>query len=139
MRRKEMKYGRRLRGPEQGDAERVQQEGQGEGIGIKIDDLKEMIRIPSKAEPQHVQIMADTGAGRRPSSCRSFARFAAVGIRRSSMTRRWSSSSASMTRSAVTSSLIRSTSGAPTGDLRKSCVESRSERDRGLAFSTATG
>ena len=63
-RRKEMKYGRRLRGPERLTPKQFNQKVQGQGLGIKIDGLKEMVRIPARAEPQHVQIIADTGAGK---------------------------------------------------------------------------
>jgi hypothetical protein len=45
--------------------ESVQPQGTGgEALGIKIDGLKEMLRIPHKAEAQHVQISADTGGGK---------------------------------------------------------------------------
>jgi AAA domain len=63
-RRKQMKYGRRLRGPELLTPKRFNRKVQGDGIGIKTDGLKEMVRIPVRAEAQHVQIIADTGAGK---------------------------------------------------------------------------
>src|SRR5947199_8622139 len=37
---------------------------EGDGIGIKIDGMKAMIRIPERAEAQHMQIIGDTGAGK---------------------------------------------------------------------------
>ena len=36
----------------------------GDGIGIKTDEMKTMIRIPQRAEAQHMQIIGDTGAGK---------------------------------------------------------------------------
>src|SRR5450755_3451793 len=36
----------------------------GDGIGIKTDEMKAMIRIPERAEAQHMQIIGDTGAGK---------------------------------------------------------------------------
>ena len=63
-RRKQMRYGRRLRGTERLTPKEFNRKVQGEGLGIKIDGLKEMLRIPAKAEAQHVQIIADTGGGK---------------------------------------------------------------------------
>ena len=63
-RRKEMKYGRRLRGPERLTPKQFNQKVQGDGIGIKTDGMKDLLRIPAKAEAQHIQIIADTGAGK---------------------------------------------------------------------------
>ena len=37
---------------------------EGDGIGIKTDGMKAMIRIPKRAEAQHMQIIGDTGAGK---------------------------------------------------------------------------
>ncbi len=34
------------------------------GIGFKTDEMKEMIRIPARAEAQHMQFIGDTGAGK---------------------------------------------------------------------------
>ena len=63
-RRKEMKYGRRLRGPERLTPKQFNKKVQGDGIGIKTDGMKDLLRIPAKAEAQHIQIIADTGAGK---------------------------------------------------------------------------
>ena len=63
-RRKQMRYGRRLKGTERLTPKEFNRKVQGEGLGIKIDGLKEMLRIPAKAEAQHVQIIADTGGGK---------------------------------------------------------------------------
>jgi type IV secretory pathway TraG/TraD family ATPase VirD4 len=63
-RRKEMKYGRRLRGPLLLSPKEFNRTLQGDGIGIKVDDLKEMLRIPARAESQHIQIIGDSGAGK---------------------------------------------------------------------------
>jgi type IV secretory pathway TraG/TraD family ATPase VirD4 len=63
-RRKEMKYGRRLRGPLLQSPQEFNRTLQGDGIGIKVDGLKEMLRIPARAESQHIQIIGDSGAGK---------------------------------------------------------------------------
>jgi hypothetical protein len=63
-RKKSLKYGRRLKGPERLTPSEFNKTVQGDGIGFKTDDLKEMIRIPAKAESQHIQIIGDTGAGK---------------------------------------------------------------------------
>ncbi len=63
-RRKEMKYGRRLKGPEMLTPKEFNKLIEGEGIGIKTDQMRKMIRIPARAESQHMQIIGDTGAGK---------------------------------------------------------------------------
>jgi hypothetical protein len=63
-RRKQMKYGRRLRGPERLTPKQFNQRVRGEGIGIKTDHMNELLRIPAKAEAQHIQVIGDTGAGK---------------------------------------------------------------------------
>jgi type IV secretory pathway TraG/TraD family ATPase VirD4 len=63
-RRKEMKYGRRLRGPILLSPKEFNRAVQGDGLGIKTDDLDAMIRIPARSESQHMQIIGDTGAGK---------------------------------------------------------------------------
>jgi len=63
-RRKELRYGRRLKGPEMMTPKEFNRTVQGDGIGIKTDRMKAMIRIPERAEAQHMQIIGDTGAGK---------------------------------------------------------------------------
>ncbi len=63
-RQKELKYGRRLKGPEKLTPQQFNKIVQGDGIGFKTDAMKEMIRIPARAEAQHMQIIGDTGAGK---------------------------------------------------------------------------
>lgn len=63
-RQKELKYGRRLKGPEKLTPQEFNKVVKGDGIGFKTDDMKEMIRIPAKAEAQHMQFIGDTGAGK---------------------------------------------------------------------------
>ena len=36
----------------------------GDGIGFKTTEAKEMMRIPLQAEAQHIELMGDTGAGK---------------------------------------------------------------------------
>jgi hypothetical protein len=63
-RRKQLRYGRRLRGPEMLTPKEFNRRVEGDGIGIKTDRMKAMIRIPKRAEAQHMQIIADTGGGK---------------------------------------------------------------------------
>ena len=63
-RRKQLRYGRRLRGPEMLTPNEFNLRVEGDGIGIKTDKMKAMIRIPKRAEAQHMQIIADTGGGK---------------------------------------------------------------------------
>jgi hypothetical protein len=63
-RRKELRYGRRLKGPEMLTPREFNRKVEGDGIGIKTAEMKPMIRIPQRAESQHVQIIGDTGAGK---------------------------------------------------------------------------
>ncbi|HEY5215189.1 MAG TPA: type IV secretion system DNA-binding domain-containing protein [Acidobacteriaceae bacterium] len=63
-RQKQLKYGRRLRGPEMLTPRQFNKTVKGDGIGFKTDEMKEMIRIPARAEAQHMQIIGDTGAGK---------------------------------------------------------------------------
>jgi hypothetical protein len=63
-RRKQMKYGRRLKGPEMLTPREFNNVVQGDGIGFKTEDLEKMIRIPRRAEAQHMQFIGDTGAGK---------------------------------------------------------------------------
>jgi len=63
-RRKEMKYGRRLRGPLLLSPKEFNRTVQGDGVGIKVDGIQEMLRIPARAESQHIQIIGDSGAGK---------------------------------------------------------------------------
>jgi hypothetical protein len=63
-RQKQLKYGRRLKGPELLTPRQFNRTVKGDGIGFKTDEMKEMIRIPARAEAQHMQIIGDTGAGK---------------------------------------------------------------------------
>jgi hypothetical protein len=63
-RRKALRYGRRLKGPVMMTPREFNDRVGGDGIGIKTDGMKAMIRIPERAEAQHVQIIGDTGAGK---------------------------------------------------------------------------
>jgi hypothetical protein len=63
-RQKQLKYGRRLKGPELLTPQQFNRVVKGDGIGFKTDEMKEMIRIPTRAEAQHMQIIGDTGAGK---------------------------------------------------------------------------
>lgn len=63
-RQKQLKYGRRLKGPELLTPRQFNKIVKGDGIGFKTDEMQEMIRIPARAEAQHMQIIGDTGAGK---------------------------------------------------------------------------
>jgi type IV secretory pathway TraG/TraD family ATPase VirD4 len=63
-RRKQMKYGRLLKGPVMLTPKEFNQAVQGDGIGFKTTEAKEMMRIPLQAEAQHIELMGDTGAGK---------------------------------------------------------------------------
>jgi type IV secretory pathway TraG/TraD family ATPase VirD4 len=61
---KQMKYGRRLKGPVMLTPKEFNRAVKGEGIGFKTTGAKEMMRIPFLAEAQHIELMGDTGAGK---------------------------------------------------------------------------
>ena len=63
-RQKQLKYGRRLKGPEMLTPRQFNRTVKGGGIGFKTNDIKPMLRIPIRAEAQHMQIIGDTGAGK---------------------------------------------------------------------------
>jgi len=63
-RRRQLRYGRRLKGPQMMTPKEFNSRVGGDGIGIKTDGMKAMIRIPVRAEAQHMQIIGDTGAGK---------------------------------------------------------------------------
>jgi type IV secretory pathway TraG/TraD family ATPase VirD4 len=63
-RRKQMKYGRLLKGPVMLTPKEFNKTVQGDGIGFKTTEAKEMMRIPLQAEAQHIELMGDTGAGK---------------------------------------------------------------------------
>jgi len=61
LRRKEMKYGRRLKGPVFVTPKQFNKAIQGTGIGLKVNHCREMLRVPLRAEDQHFEIIGDTG------------------------------------------------------------------------------
>jgi len=63
-RQKQLRYGRRLKGPEMLTPRQFNRVVKGNGIGFKIDGMRKMLRIPARAEAQHMQIIGDTGAGK---------------------------------------------------------------------------
>jgi type IV secretory pathway TraG/TraD family ATPase VirD4 len=63
-RRKQMKYGRRLKGPVLVTPKQFNRAVQGSGIGLKVDHCREMLRVPQRAEDQHFEIIGDTGSGK---------------------------------------------------------------------------
>jgi type IV secretory pathway TraG/TraD family ATPase VirD4 len=63
-RQKQLRYGRRLKGPEMLTPQQFNKTVKGDGVGFKTNDMKPMLRIPVRAEAQHMQIIGDTGAGK---------------------------------------------------------------------------
>jgi type IV secretory pathway TraG/TraD family ATPase VirD4 len=63
-RRKAMKYGRRLKGPVMLTPREFNKTVNGDGIGFKTTEARQMMRIPLQAEAQHIELMGDTGAGK---------------------------------------------------------------------------
>src|ERR1700690_48091 len=61
---KEMKYGRLLKGPVLVSPEGFNKAVRGDGVGFKTTESKHLMRIPQRAEGQHIEIMGDTGAGK---------------------------------------------------------------------------
>ena len=61
---KELKYGRLLKGPVLVSPNGFNKVVKGDGIGFKTTESKELMRIPLRAEGQHIEIMGDTGAGK---------------------------------------------------------------------------
>lgn len=63
-RRKELRYGRRLKGPYLVNAKQFNAAVRGDGIGIKTKDMADLVRIPARAENQHILAIGDTGSGK---------------------------------------------------------------------------
>ncbi len=61
---KEMKYGRRLKGPILVTPKQFNKAIRGTGIGIKVDQSRDLLCIPERAEDQHFEIIGDTGSGK---------------------------------------------------------------------------
>ena len=61
---KQLKYGRRLRGPILVTPPEFNKTLKGEGIGIQTDRKGTVLKLPLRAEAKHIQIMGDTGTGK---------------------------------------------------------------------------
>lgn len=61
---KDLRYGRRLKGPFLVSAKGFNEAVSGDGIGITTDDAKRALRIPRNAENKHFLIVGDTGSGK---------------------------------------------------------------------------
>ena len=61
---KDLRYGRRLKGPILVDAKAFTRAVNGAGIGIKTNEWKASLRIPRDAENKHFLIVGDTGSGK---------------------------------------------------------------------------
>jgi hypothetical protein len=61
---KEMKYGRRLKGPILVTPKQFNKAINGSGIGIKVGQSRDLLRVPEAAEDQHFEIIGDTGSGK---------------------------------------------------------------------------
>jgi len=63
-RRKELRYGRRLKGPILVSPRQFTQAVAGDGIGITTDDDTRPLRVPRNAENKHFLVVGDTGSGK---------------------------------------------------------------------------
>jgi hypothetical protein len=63
-RRRQMKYGRQLKGPVLLTPKEFNKVVEGDGIGFKTVESEKMMRIPQRAEGQHIELTGDTGAGK---------------------------------------------------------------------------
>lgn len=63
-RRREMKYGRLLKGPVMLTPAEFGKQIGGDGIGFKTTEAPNLMRIPARYEAQHLELMGDTGAGK---------------------------------------------------------------------------
>jgi Type IV secretion-system coupling protein DNA-binding domain len=63
-RRKQLRYGRRLKGPILVDPKEFTKQLAGDGIGLDVDGQKTLLRIPREAENTHFLVVGDTGAGK---------------------------------------------------------------------------
>ena len=63
-RRKELRYGRRLKGPYLVTVKQFNAAVMGDGIGIQTEDISDLLRIPARAENQHILAIGDTGSGK---------------------------------------------------------------------------
>ena len=61
---KELRYGRRLKGPFLVSSKEFTKAVAGDGIGITTNDSKRPLRIPRNAENKHFLIVGDTGSGK---------------------------------------------------------------------------
>lgn len=61
---KDLRYGRRLKGPILLDAKGFNRAVSGNGIGITTNDAKHPLRIPRNAENKHFLTVGDTGSGK---------------------------------------------------------------------------
>jgi len=61
---KQLKYGRRLRGPILVTPQQFNKTLKGDGLGIQTDRKGTVLRIPLRSEAKHIQIMGDTGTGK---------------------------------------------------------------------------
>lgn len=63
-RRKQLRYGRRLKGPVLVEPNAFTKELAGDGIGLRVNGQKELLCIPRHAENTHFLIVGDTGSGK---------------------------------------------------------------------------
>ena len=61
---KEMKYGRLLKGPVLVSPKGFNRAVKGDGVGFQTVEFKELMRIPERAEGQHIELMGDSGTGK---------------------------------------------------------------------------
>ena len=63
-RRKQLRYGRRLKGPILVEPREFTKQLSGDGVGFAVEGQKSLLRIPRAAENTHFLIVGDTGTGK---------------------------------------------------------------------------
>ena len=86
-RRRELRYGRRLRGPERLTPKEFNQKVQGDGIGIKTDYMKDSYGFPRERKRSTSRSLVTREPAKLRSFCKCFARSARAATPRSSITR----------------------------------------------------
>lgn len=63
-RRKQLRYGRRLRGPEMLEPKAFTEKFKSHGLGLAVDREGTVVRLPALAENKHLAMIGDTGSGK---------------------------------------------------------------------------
>ena len=63
-RRRRLRYGRRLRGPEMLEPKAFTERFKSQGLGLAVDKKGTVVRLPALAENKHLAMIGDTGSGK---------------------------------------------------------------------------